>query len=347
MTRNKKVFTQEEVNYILNNWGKESAHSMKKRFNCSWASVTKVATSHGLEAPKSQAWSKDDIDTLVNLSGKYHYYLVADILERSRNSVYLKARKLNIILISCRRNWTQKEEEYLKENWGYIPVEAIAKKLRRTVFSLKVKAVRMNLGSMLENNQEILTISEVSEILNISRDTIMSTWVKLGLKIRSLKLTENQSYYVIDLFDLLKFLERNQNEWDSRNVEEYALGTEPSWLREKRSRDKIENPILYRRWSEADIQNAIWLLRCGLSYEEIASKIHRTDTAVQCMLLKLGYAYRLSKFWKGKELEYLRKHFETMNYSEIAIVLGRTKKAVEAKAEQMGYLRSRVKPKGK
>lgn len=34
MKREKFIFSEEQIQYILNNWGIESAHSMKKRFGC-------------------------------------------------------------------------------------------------------------------------------------------------------------------------------------------------------------------------------------------------------------------------------------------------------------------------
>ena len=48
MRGKKREFTDEEIQYIINNWGKESPHSMKKRFKCSWYAVCKVAEKHGL-----------------------------------------------------------------------------------------------------------------------------------------------------------------------------------------------------------------------------------------------------------------------------------------------------------
>ena len=38
-----REFTDEEIQYIVDNLGKESPHSMKKKFNCSWSAVCKIA----------------------------------------------------------------------------------------------------------------------------------------------------------------------------------------------------------------------------------------------------------------------------------------------------------------
>lgn len=49
MAGKKYIFTEEQINYIVENWGKESAHSMKKKFGCSWYAVCRVAEANGLE----------------------------------------------------------------------------------------------------------------------------------------------------------------------------------------------------------------------------------------------------------------------------------------------------------
>lgn len=233
MRGKKREFTEDEVQYILSNWGKESPHSMKKKFNCSWYAVCKVAEKQGLEIPTSNEWAAEEIETLKLLSDKYHYSEIAKIMNKTENSIYLKARRLGITLIQDRRKWTKEEEILLSDLWGTKSIETIAKNLKRTVFSLKVKAVRMGLGPMIRNNYDLITVSDMSDLLNVTRDRITTTWVNLGLNLKKKKLTNNMSYYVVTWNDLMEFLENNQNEWDSRVLEKNMLGTEPEWLKEK------------------------------------------------------------------------------------------------------------------
>ena len=334
---NNILFTEEEIQYILNHWGKESPNSMKKRFNCSWYAVCKVAEQHDLEIPTSNHWTEREIKKLERLSWKYSISEIAKKMKKSELAVYIKARRLGIPLIQSRRKWTKDEEELLSELWGVKPIEKIAKDLKRTVFSLKVKAVRMGLGPMIQNNNDVITISDICDILKVTRDRVSTTWVKLGLNLNSIKLTDNMTYLVVVWEDLLDFLERNQNEWDSRYVEINMLGAESEWLHAKRLRDSKENPLLYRRWTEEEIKHAEWLLRTGKTYIEIAHEINRSEVAVAYMLRSRGYSYRLPQFWKGRELKYLRENYQNMTYAEIGEELGRTEKAVAYKAAEMGY----------
>ena len=64
MPRKCHEFTDEEINYIIENWGKESPHSMKKKFGCTWYAITKVAENNGLVLPTSNEWTEEEIDLL-------------------------------------------------------------------------------------------------------------------------------------------------------------------------------------------------------------------------------------------------------------------------------------------
>lgn len=330
-------FKEEDIKYIIENWGKESPYSMKRKFNCSWYAVCKVAENYGLEIPTSNEWTEEQIKTLKVLSEKYDKAKIAKIMGKTENAIYLKAKKLGITLIQSRRKWTKEEENLLKELWGSKSIEYIAKKLKRTVFSLKVKAVKMRIGPMISNNLEILTVNDISELLNVSRDRITITWVKLGLNLKKLKLTKNRLYYTITIENLMKFLKDNQDEWDSRNLEVNILGPEPKWLLEKRKHDRNENPLPYRNWTDFDKKRAEGMLKLGKTYEEIAKELNRSEHAVATVLRNLGHTYELPQYWTEEEINYLKENIDNMTYSELASVLDRTEGSVRWKADDIGY----------
>ena len=294
------IFTAEQRQYIVDNWGIESAHSMKNKFGCTWYAVVKVAEENGLNAPESEQWTEEDIKSLIELADKFHYYEVAKILERTPLAVYLKAKRSNITLIQDRREWTTEEEETLKEFWGYKSIEVLAKNLKRSVFSLKVKAARMKLGPMIRNNSELLTVFDICDLLQVTRDRVTITWPKLGLNLKTKKVTNNRSYYVITWEDLIDFLKNNQDEWDSRLIEPYMLGNEVEWLLNKRKKDRDENPTFYRLWSDTDKQRAQFLNSIGKSHKEIATELNRSEEAVRHML-NLLYIEKRDSYKQARE----------------------------------------------
>lgn len=339
MARGQKFeFSQDQKDYIVNNWGKESAHSMKNKFGCSWYAVCNVAKEFELDMPESNKWTEEQINLLIKMSDKMHYEKIADNLGKTNNAVCLKAKKLNITLIKDRRKWTEKEIYFLKERWGNNSINYIAAKVKHSVNAVKIKAYRLGLGPAMDNT-DLLLVSDIVEMLGVTRDRICDTWVNLGLKLRKHKISNKKSYYCIKMEDLIEFLKDNQEEWDSRNLELYVLGNEPEWLSQKRKRDIKENPIWYRFWSDEEKNKAIMLLKIGKSYKEIAEQLNRTEKAVMYMLRDEGYSYKLRQFWKGQELKFLKDNFKVMKYSDIADSLGRTTKAVSAKAEEMGYIK--------
>ena len=268
---------------------------MKKKFNCSWYAVCKVAENHGLEIPTSNEWTNEEIETLKLLSDKYHYSEIANIMNKTENAIYMKARRLGITLIQDRRTWTEEEETLLSDLWETKSIETVATTMKRTVFSLKVKAVRMGLGPMIRNNYDLITVSDMCDLLGVTRDRITTTWINLDLNLKKKKLTNNMSYYVITWNDLMNFLENNQNEWDSRCVEKNMFGTEPEWLKEKRIRNIEENPLWYRKWTKDEIKQAENLFKGGKSYSEIAEELGRTMKSIGAKAEELGYQKRLIK----------------------------------------------------
>lgn len=92
--REKRIFTKEEINYIIDNWGKESAYSMRKKFKCSFEAVCKVATENGLEKPKSNQWTEEEIEYLQDNFKTSTYEEISKKLGRTTKAVGYKAESL-------------------------------------------------------------------------------------------------------------------------------------------------------------------------------------------------------------------------------------------------------------
>lgn len=167
---------------------------------------------------------------------------IADILGRSEDAVIIKINRRGLkIQTNDKRFWTEEEETMLSDLWGTESFETIAKKLNRTVSSIKNKAFLLGLGAAMENNYNGLTIKEISDLFSININTISVGWISLGLKYKIQKISKSRSYRYVEIKDLYDFLEANQNIWDSRNLEKNILGVEPEWLKKKRILDSEQN----------------------------------------------------------------------------------------------------------
>lgn len=194
-----------------------------------------------------QPWTKDDINTLKQYVevDKKDPKEIAKLMGRSEDSISIKINRLGLkMTYSDKKFWTAEEEELLSDLWGSISVDKIAKKLDRTVSSVKNKANLLGLGSQMENNYDGIRLPALCELFNVSANTVNIGWVALGLKTKTRYISNLTFYTYVEIKDLFSFLEMNQNIWDSRSLEKNILGKEPDWLKAKRKSDK-EKPLGY------------------------------------------------------------------------------------------------------
>ena len=185
-------------------------------------------------------WTQEEYELLEKLVmvDKKTPREIANILNRSEESVVIKINRRGLkVQTNDKKFWTTEEEQILSDLWGNKPIEYIAKKLERTVSSLKNKAYQLGLGSQLDNNYDGLKISEIAKLFNVRLELVNIYWISLGLKYSVRKVSRTKSYKYVTIKDLYDFLEQNQNIWDSRYLEKNILGIEPDWLKEKRKKD--------------------------------------------------------------------------------------------------------------
>lgn len=226
------------------------------------------------------------------------------------------------------KNWTKEDKEYLEENWGFISIYTIAKKLNRDATAILAMAENMSLGSCY-NASGFLNANIVAKMLGVENRTVSRYWIgKCGLKARKRRLIKQYMWF-IDMEDLTDWLKDNQDKWDSRRVELYALGQEPDWLKEKRKAD-MKEPVNKRKfWTSIEEQRVVNYFNQGKSNKEIASILGRTEYAIQKRVSKLKKEGKLEKdrvvlYWKKEERELLFElERQGLSDKEIAEKLGR------------------------
>ena len=221
-----------------------------KELNRTSSSIKAMAKKLGINLMSDRKnWTAEEYKLLEKLTmiDKKTPKEIAEILGRTEDAIIIKINRRGLqIQTNDKRFWTKKEETLLSDLWGTESFETIAKKLNRTVSSIKNKAFFLGLGSVIESNYNGLTIKDISDLLGVNINTVSVGWIGLGLKYKVQKISKSKSYRYVEIKDLYEFLEKNQNIWDSRNLEKNTLGAEPEWLKKKRKLDREQNPDIER-----------------------------------------------------------------------------------------------------
>jgi DNA-binding CsgD family transcriptional regulator len=162
------------------------------------------------------------------------------ILGRSQDGILIRLNRLGVHLVN---EWTEEELEILKNMWETHTTNEIAEILGKTDSAIRNKA--FNLGLTRERVNPIpedgLSLAEISEILKISRTTINTTWISLGLKTQIINISEERQCQYVLMKDLLAFLFTYPNIWDASVIEDEVLNVLPDWIKEKAVKDSYSD----------------------------------------------------------------------------------------------------------
>lgn len=191
------------------------------------------------------------------------------------------------------KRWKKDEIEYLKENLGNVSINSISKILNRSQDAIIVKATRLRIGGPTIKTDYLLPNIAGKMIGKDLR--VIKYWIDCkGLK-ATYKVLKNKRRMLIKYDVFIKFLKDNQELWDSRKVEPYALGIEPNWLLVKRKIDREKPKNSQQKWSKFDEIEVVRMKKEGCSIQEIADKVNRSYASVKRKL----YDLRKEKKWEN------------------------------------------------
>ena len=245
-----REWSEEEIVRLRELSKTKKISELVRELNRTSSSIKAMAKKLGINVMSDRKnWTAEEYKLLEKLTmiDKKTPKEIAEILGRSEDAIIIKINRRGLqIQTNDKRFWTKEEETLLSDLWGTESFETIAKKLNRTVSSIKNKAFLLGLGSVIESNYNGLTIKDISDLLGVNINTVSVGWIGLGLKYKVQKISKSKSYRYVEIKDLYEFLEENQNIWDSRNLEKNILGAEPEWLKEKRKLHRGQNPDMER-----------------------------------------------------------------------------------------------------
>lgn len=178
------------------------------------------------------------------------------------------------------KRWTEDEERYLIKNSGLMLTASIAKKLNRSIPSVKTKRKKLGIRPFTDQTN-LLTITQIGELVGIDRTNVSKIWGKKGLKIKRVR----SRCYVREK-DLFTFMQKNMDLWMAEKCDETFFG-EYGWYLEKLKNEKqgLELGTYYQRrknWNDWEIRRLELLKKRGLTHKQIAKELDRTKSSIDC-----------------------------------------------------------------
>lgn len=236
--------------------------------------------------------------------------------------------------IESTKFWTEKEVDYLEENYGKYSLKVLAKNLNRTESAIKEKCTRLGLTSALRNTG-LLTTSELAIAFKTDRKTIWNYIQYKGLPAKKKAVLRNGKFWRIDINEFWKWLKNNKELLDFSKLEKNILGAEPAWVEEKRKTDTRNKSRRNKNWSNFEINylKANYKIK---TFDEIAKDLNRTLASVQVKSRKLGLSKVVEIKWKSVEINLLiNMKMQGLTDIEIAEELGRSLSSVDWKRKEL------------
>lgn len=213
------------------------------------------------------------------------------------------------------RSWTKDEIEYLSENWGRFTIPQLAKKLNRSENAVKIKIVRFGLGRAV-TNANCLNARQLSDLMGVDVHAVTDYWIpKCGLKAKHKAPHGQRKQWFISMDILIRWLENNQDKWDSRRIEEFTFGPEPDWLKQKRAADRILPDRRLQKWSNKEDSEAIRLFKTGnYTYQQIGDILGRSAPSVEHRI------HRLDVWGTGKHISESERQQRKNDYQRKAVI---------------------------
>lgn len=234
--------------------------------------------------------NKDQLEELIK---KYTVKELVDITGYGESTLYAHLSKHNLIT-KKRRDYTKEELIYLEEKWGTKSIKAIARKLNRSEWAVRMKAYKMGLGDP-RLSMDGITINQLSKAIGVHYQSVMRNWVKqYGFPVKN-KVLANEKVNYVTHGDFWKWAKDNRNLIDFSRIEENILGREPNWVNEKRRVDIVANNNSRNRnpWTDPEIEKLISLLKTyKYTYADIAERLGRSQSAVKRRIYDLKIPYR-------------------------------------------------------
>lgn len=339
---NQRIWTQEEDEYIKNNFGKITFSEMSKKLDCAITTVQNRAIQLGFEIEKrtQKRWTKEEIELLKTMAPTYLNKTIAKKLGRSLQEVNKKARQLGIKLIFRRPVWKKWKIKFLRENINKMSITQICRELDVDYYKVMDKLEELGIEYHYESNkwtleeeQLLIELSkyfypkEISKILNRTEGAIRTKAQKMGIEYAKTnhQFTEEELKYIKD-------------NWTIIPVNQIARDLKVSRIMIQKQADLMNLPKLgnnpYRKWTDKEIEE-LRILSKEKTRTELAKHFKTTNEAITSIAYHKNIKLIDGKIiWTEEDINLLREYAKTMSIIEIAEKMDRKTSSIRQQAKR-------------
>lgn len=195
--------------------------------------------------------------------------------------------------VKSNKHWTKEDIDYLLSTYGDIKMETLAKKLGRSVVSIRRKHYDMT-GTYDEDYvQDTYSAAEVADVLGISSRTVC-TWAR-NLDFPAKKVMPNGDKetmaknfnYHINPEKMWKWLNKNRDRINFAYVQRGVLLPEPTWLDEAITHSRKNDVKTSVRWTKEEDDTAFSMWWNGFHHEQISKFLNRSNSGTRNRLTYL------------------------------------------------------------
>lgn len=189
MIQRVKGYTDEEIQYIIDNYHTSTNKEIAKTLNRSTTSITYVARMNNLIKQPHKDWTDEENKFLEENYTTMTTKELAKALDRTKPSIDSQKQKLGLDKLV---KWTKEEEQFLIDNYLSMEHKEIGKVLNKTRGAVTAKCFDMDLVKcenwtqedidFLKENYQTISTKELAEILHRSCDGIQIKAERMHLK---------------------------------------------------------------------------------------------------------------------------------------------------------------------
>jgi transposase-like protein len=187
-----------------------------------------------------------------------------------------------------RKQWTDEEVEFLKENVGKYKLPTLASMLGRTEDSVLSKMKRLGISNTKEQ-VGLCTIGELARLLGVDRKIVQGWVERHGLRVIRKVPRSKKHFYFVDTKDFWNWAKENKEKIDFRKIEPNSIPPEPDWVEQERKKNSICKKRVYKKWTTKEDRQLQQLVMNGLSYKEIGKILGRSSISVERRFKRLQY----------------------------------------------------------